>query len=232
MKLYVDLDLRKLVLVPGWGSPVTELTARRGEVQPLEVYFVEDGFVVDPGTISALRVTVKTAAQYSEDPPLTLTTSFTESGSGLTTVNTGLLDLTGAGVAALVGSAASGAAMLEVSWTLGTDIGATPMVPLTIQNSVYHAGDAAPVEHPSQGTAIYLPGVTDLVGGGATNLDGLITAGVSAPKVYILTITTGGYLTQQVWALVTGTDAAVAGTIVRPTDYNASTNAKVLKRIS
>ncbi len=237
MKLYVDLDLRQLVLTPGWTSPLGEIIARRGDVLPTEIQFVRDGAVIDAGNTTGggaitIRATLKTFGEYSENPPLTITTSWTKSGATTTTKYSGLVDLTGAGVASLVGEAADGSAMLEVSWVIGTDVGTSRMVLFTIENSVYRGGDAVPTATPAQGSVIFLPAVTGLTGGGATNLDGVVTVGVTPPQVYVLAITTGGYLTQQTWALVAGTDDADGVTIIHPVDYNASTNAKVFKRIS
>jgi hypothetical protein len=60
------------------------------------------------------------------------------------------------------------------------------------------------------------------------DLAALSTVGLTPPviKVWILTAET----TVQVWRLLAGTDATVSGSIQRPDDYNASTNAKVWYR--
>jgi len=73
----------------------------------------------------------------------------------------------------------------------------------------------------------WYPAITGYTGGGATKLDGLITAGKSS---LLTTIYVDGTL--QDWLLLAGTDAEnSAGGIVRPDDYNASTNAQVWKWI-
>lgn len=71
------------------------------------------------------------------------------------------------------------------------------------------------------------PSITGYTGGGATKLDGLTTSGKSS---LLATIYVDGTL--QDWLLLAGTDAEnAAGGIVRPDDYDASTNAQVWKWI-
>lgn len=72
--------------------------------------------------------------------------------------------------------------------------------------------------------------ITGLTGGGATNLDGQATAGgVEDPgHTVLLNISS----VAQIWQLQAGTDAEdVAGGVVRPDDYNASTNAVIWRRL-
>ncbi len=72
-----------------------------------------------------------------------------------------------------------------------------------------------------------LRGITGLTGGGATNLDGLVTASSAIPTgtVVILTISTIGYI----YELVAGTDVESSPLVIRPDDYAASTNEVVWK---
>jgi len=78
-----------------------------------------------------------------------------------------------------------------------------------------------------QRAARWHPAITGYTGGGATKLDGLITAGKSS---LLATIYVDGTL--QDWLLLAGTDAEnSAGGIVRPDDYAASTNEQVWKWI-
>jgi len=58
-------------------------------------------------------------------------------------------------------------------------------------------------------------------------LDGVAVDSGWVNRVYLVNDATHGF---GVWILEAGTDAAVAGDIVRPTNYNASTNAFVWKR--
>lgn len=225
MKLYVDLDLRTLVLTAGYTSPVTELQVRKGEIAQIEVRFVRDGVVIDNGNVSPL-VTVATKNQFSQDPLLAQTT-LTKSGTGANTVYSGSLSLTSNGILGLVGGDPYGMAMLEITWTDANYTHAIPAVDLRIQNSIGLNANVSPLA-PAQTTTTFLPGITSLTGGGVNSLDGLITAGLSVPRLYIVSLNTSS----QLWSLVSGSEAEdVAGGIVRPDDFNASTNAKVFKRI-
>lgn len=73
----------------------------------------------------------------------------------------------------------------------------------------------------------WYPAITGLTGGGATKLDGILTAG---KQKLLTTLYISGEL--QDWLLLSGTDAedSAAG-IVRPDDYDSSTNAQVWKRL-
>lgn len=68
--------------------------------------------------------------------------------------------------------------------------------------------------------------LTGLTGGGSVNLDGLATAGGSTPAYAAVMLSYG--LSAQIWQLVPGVDAA-AWNVVRPTDFNTSTNPQVWK---
>jgi hypothetical protein len=67
--------------------------------------------------------------------------------------------------------------------------------------------------------------------GARRDLDAIVTIGIDLatyPTLYMVKTGTSGAL--QAWQLMAGTDAEDApGGIVRPDDYNASTNAKVWK---
>lgn len=72
--------------------------------------------------------------------------------------------------------------------------------------------------------------ITGLTGGGATKLDGIVTAGLDmVGSVVLINMTDGSPI---LWRLVAGTDAENApGGIVRPDDYDGATNAFVWKSI-
>jgi len=70
---------------------------------------------------------------------------------------------------------------------------------------------------------LYFGDVTALTGGVAGCLDYIATVSRAVPQMAMIMIS--GEL--QIWQLKAGTDAAVTGGVVRSTDYNASTNAKV-----
>jgi len=68
--------------------------------------------------------------------------------------------------------------------------------------------------------------ITSLTGGGATALDGIVTAALVLPTGYTVLLSYGRV--GQTWQLVAGTDAEdVPNGIVRPDDYDATSNARV-----
>lgn len=75
-----------------------------------------------------------------------------------------------------------------------------------------------------------LYGIIALTGGTSTCLDGLATANGAQPAYTIVMIAFGSPRASQIWQLVPGTDAATDG-IIRPADYNVSTNPQVWKQI-
>lgn len=75
------------------------------------------------------------------------------------------------------------------------------------------------------------PLVTGLTGGGSTKLDGIVTTTIDVSMLpYVLGIlhTTDGLV---VYKLVPGTDAEASPGVIRPDDYDGSTNAKVWKKV-
>lgn len=81
-----------------------------------------------------------------------------------------------------------------------------------------------------QGTVQNFYTITGLTGGG-TNLDGVATANGAQPSYSCAVIAYGSPPAAQMWRLTPGTDAAVANLVVRPADYDGSTNPQVWKRI-
>ncbi len=230
MRLYIDLDLLRVVAVPGYTAAVDPVTVRRNDTLPLIVQFVEDGYVVDPGAAATtLYFAANSNGNYTQNPNL-IAVALTKTGTGAETQYAADVPIFNSSInTAFAAEPASIPAMAELTWydAGGTASVTTEQFPLTIENRIYR-GSVIPSTAPTQAAAIFLPGVTGLTGGGATNLDGVLTAGISVPQVYILSISTSS----QLWILQAGTDAEnAAGGIVRPDDYNASTNAKVFKRI-
>jgi len=75
--------------------------------------------------------------------------------------------------------------------------------------------------------------VTGLTGGTAGMLDSVVTADVAVGRLAQFVINVSGVDVPHLWQLVAGTDAEdAAGGIVRPDDYDATTNAKVWKQLS
>ena len=69
-------------------------------------------------------------------------------------------------------------------------------------------------------------GITGLTGGGATNLDGLITANGTYPTGIVVFLVISGV--PQIWQLTSGTTAEdAANGVVRPDDYATTSNEKI-----
>lgn len=77
----------------------------------------------------------------------------------------------------------------------------------------------------------FQPLITGYTGGGVTKIDGITTLAIDSPQIYTVMISN----VLQDWVQVAGTDAAANNSdgdpiIIRPTDYDGATNAKVFKR--
>lgn len=73
-------------------------------------------------------------------------------------------------------------------------------------------------------------GLLALTGGTSTCLDGMATANGAQPAYTVVMLSYGSPRASQLWQLVPGTDAAADG-IIRPVDFNATTNPQVWKQI-
>lgn len=107
---------------------------------------------------------------------------------------------------------------------------------LTLQNSVVFAGVNGSTLNISTGGTLGSAAFTDASayqanGAGITSLatlSAISTTALTVPVIRLWIQTSDG--TSQMWVLKTGTDATDTGSVQRPDDYNASTNAKVWYR--
>lgn len=103
-----------------------------------------------------------------------------------------------------------------------TDPDTAALSPLAQMNSTYVAN---------------LSAITGLTGGGATKLDGYVTTDVPVGFTAVILPDVGGVIVSRTFRLIAGTtaentDPSAGALVVRPDDYNASTNAKVWVQIS
>jgi hypothetical protein len=98
----------------------------------------------------------------------------------------------------------------------------SPVVAGELQRTVYHSGDTPP--EPSASTQIRTD-ITQRTGGTAAALDSLATTTLGLGSIVGFVGSAG----LEWWQLNAGTQATSAA-YTRPTDYNASTNARVWKR--
>lgn len=149
----------------------------------------------------------------------------------------GLLYLNTSAMQLLIGSSESIPAKLEVEGLqtgasapdkfcqidvtlLATIIDPASLISLPVPASSYYDTTASDNRY-----VIWRGDITSVHGGGASSLDNLATAG-GVWDGRLLIDNNGG-----VWAMKPGTDADNGVSVIRPTDYNASTNAKVWKKI-
>ena len=231
MTFYIDLDLLRVVATPGYSSPVDAVRVRRGDTVPFVVQFSQGGVAVDPGAAAtSLVFAANSAGNSTPDPTLVTAGAFTKSGTGTDTIYTANVVFSGTeiNVGFNVGrNLETLNAMASFTWlnATGSTQASTAAFALEIANNIYRGASATV---PAQSSALFLPGVTTLIGGGAASLDGVLTATVAVPQVYVLSISNSS----QLWALVAGTNAEdAAGGIVRGDDFHISSNAKVFKRI-
>lgn len=211
--------------------------------EPLVLSSIDDAagtissWVTDAGTTLAVGLgdpDPSTAFLYAS------TSSFAISGN----TRTGTLALnTSALQAALSGSYSSRAALaartpallnqfyLQVQKTTAGATKTVGLVPIMVSPGVLTATAAAGVTTPTltAGTVTPIPGITSLTGGGTTALDGLVTGASASPSIATgATVLLSYGRVGQTWQLIAGTDAeAPSAGVVRPDDYNASTNARI-----
>ena len=144
---------------------------------------------------------------------------------------TATLDLSGDDLTALLPAGTEqiyGHLQIQTTTAAGV-IQSSQWLPVLILSDVVRTGETNPAltSQPSMSPMLYGKAITALTGGGATALDGISTVGKSALLIEI-------YVADelQTWRLFTGTTAEDAASgIVRPDDYNASTNAQIWKRL-
>jgi hypothetical protein len=119
----------------------------------------------------------------------------------------------------------------EIEWIEGSAVSSIGAVTSTIPNDVIKGAEGVPTAGtPAYPIAaqvpIWLVSLTALTGGTAACLDSLVTAtGLFTSRIVIISISGAA----KIYQLVAGTDAESSPTVIRPDDYNASTNAFVWK---
>lgn len=119
---------------------------------------------------------------------------------------------------------------LQIQTTLSGIVQSSQWIPVLVQSDVVRSTDGTVVTstQPAPSAPLYYKAITSLTGGGTTALDGIPTVGKTSVLVIL-------YVSDelQTWRLFSGTTAEdAANGIVRPDDYNASTNAQIWKRIA
>lgn len=145
MRLYLDLDSRRLLTTP--TRPLTSLEFKRRDNDSIELQFLRDAVVQELPAGTTARVGIKPAGDY--DAAFLAYTTLAKSGTGATTVYTGNLSLnTTALAAAFAEEPVSVSAMLEVEWVTGDVVSSSKTLPTTIQNDVIRGDEGEPAELP------------------------------------------------------------------------------------
>jgi hypothetical protein len=206
-----------------------------GDSEPLVLHFLTAASTYASWVNDAsYTVTVGLGDQEADSAKLyTSTSSFTPSATSRTgrlSINT--TDLRDAISAAVYGTTRKGVLMvLQIRVTDPSgNIETLALLSVYVQNRVL--SNSATDSEVTVGAVRPIPTVSSLTGGGSTALDGVTTANNSTVTNTVVLLSYSRLA--QWWQLVDGTDAedvAGAPAIVRPDDYDASTNARVWVQI-
>lgn len=227
MRIVVDLGTQKVVQGLGTASEISQVRFKRAPAAGIEVQFARDGIVVELPSDATGIFGVKPTGKY-DDVYATAALAWVKTGTGENTVYSFTLSLINTVLDALFfvdgnpnNDLAQLTLMCELQWTTGGVTSKTPTLVLLLDNDVIRDGDVAPTI-PAVAYAVYLPGITRLVGGTAIDLDAIPTVGLALGYILELLIDDGaGNLQWTPYILKTG--AAGAGGVA-PVDYHATTN--------
>lgn len=226
MKLHVVLNDRTIASSPRARVPLRSLSVRRGDNLTIDVSFSMDGRV---GPLPAgTTVSLVAYAGVGSRLPLVFATAPTLHGRGITTYyrfNAVSFALSSLGASFPTQPVIP--LVFEISVGIGYGRFTTAPVRLNVTQTADIGAATPPVLEAVPSTPLYLRDIVTLTGGGATALDGVPTVGRAG--LVVMCYVDSEF---QTWRLFSGTDAEnpVVG-VVRPDDYNASSNAQVWKRI-
>lgn len=153
MKLYIDLSTQRLITAPGYSTPVSELSVKRGDMLDVELYFFTDSnqpAVLPSG--AAIVFAAKPADAYANNAALVVySDEWTAPASGQYAY-AGSVNLNTTELNALLGLGEAGTPlksvtlMGELSWSVGTSQRSTQTFKLTVANDVYRGSEADPSE--------------------------------------------------------------------------------------
>jgi len=257
MKLFYDLRVDRLVAAPGQDSVITGLGGKAGDgatevklifgrsSDPTATTSIVEAPTWTPENLAGgtvIKIGIKEEGDYSDGVLLASNETWTHDAVAFT--YTGYLDLNTNQVNTALGrddanaanDIASLACSLELTYQLGGSGGFRSSVD-PVEFTIYHDilfGDEAtptnagdPTQYLLKASGIeWLPTVTSQIGGTSADLDKVPTVGVTVGKAVVFAdADTANVL--RVYQLTAGTNAENAPSIIRPDDYNASTNQKV-----
>jgi hypothetical protein len=145
MRIYIDLDTRRILISP--TRPATRLEFKRRDNDAFEVQFLRAGAVQELPAGTTARVGLKATNDFAGD--FLATDTLEKSGTGSETIYSGDFNLNTTALEELFpDEPASITAMLEVEWTTGTQVGSSLTLPVTIHNDVIRGDEGEPAELP------------------------------------------------------------------------------------
>lgn len=245
-RYWVDLDDMRVTSSLGERSPVSEIRLKARDSARIGFQFHRSGVpqLLAAGTV--LTFGIKQRNAFGGDY-LASVTSFTAA----TTINTvdfedsdfyyGQLDLNTSEITTAIGTTEVqllGMAELEIDISGAGQRNSTETIDVVILNDVNQGGEGTPTSadppYPSASeVARWKPGVTSLTGGTSADLDSIPTTGLTPPYAVFINNQDVSANNWETWILKSSTSAENVGNgIVRPDDYNGTTNQKVWFRQS
>lgn len=255
MRLYFDTRLGYFVNAPGQTTALTELALKVGDTSTIEIEYGESSDPTgSPSLIAAstwtkqqltggtnITIGFKESGDYADGTLLAGTSSFTYSDFLYTfsvSLNTTALNTAfSRDDADDTNDIATLATSFEMTYQPGGSGGwLSSILPITatIYNDVLLGDESSPINATDpdeyllkQDGIQWLPTVTSKIGGTAADLDAIATVGVDVGKRVQFKDTDGATDILVDYTLTAGTDAESSPDIIRPDDFDASTNAKV-----
>lgn len=235
MLKYWDQNAGGICSTPNTGVLLTSLIIERSTGFEFDLQFYQDQVAIDASAY-LVGCVVKEVGQFDGDSLIPAVTFIWDAGRMLWT---GKINFNTTALNTLLfvdGDPTNDVkdVNLTIAFGYSSDDGATwtpsNNIALELLNNAFRGTEGTPLgltdplDWISTNSFRYLQGVTGYTGGGSTNLDGVVTASLAVPKLFVMVHPTDGL---RFYLLRAGTDAASGINIIHPTDYNASTNAKV-----
>ena len=256
MRLFFDRRLGYLVTAPGQDSALSGLTGKAGDTTEVQIVFgrssdptgssaIIDSPVWTPENLpggTAITIGLKEDGDYGDGALLAGTSTFSLNAGtytytftlplNTTAINTALnrldeddeneipsLDCQFEVTYQIGGSGGWESSILPVPFLLYNDlIGGDEGTPANADDPDEYLLKAAGIE--------YFPTVTSKIGGTSADLDAVPTVLIDAGKMVAFSDLDGVDPVLRVYKLTAGTEAEASPVVIRPDDYNASTNAK------
>lgn len=258
MKLFYDLRLGYLVQAPGQETALATLQGKAGDGEEVIIQFGRSSdptgteAIISAATWTAenlaggtvITVGIKEDGKYSDGTILATNSTWTNDATAKTYTGTLNLNTTAINTALerVDSNASDDIASLscgfEVTFQIGGS-GSWRSSILPVDFTLYHdiisgsegtpTNAAEPTQYLLKSAGIeYLPTVTSKTGGTSADLDYIATVGVTVGKMVAFRDLDSASILR-IYELASGTDAESSPDVIRPDDYNASTNAKVWK---